>query len=105
MLDGAVELEAAVGLRLLDGAHVVGAVDEHHDGRGGEVDGVELACVEAEDARVLLRGGQAVDLHDHPLVGRAAVTTSLSLVGTKCWVLKSVNGSGVVTSTSTAHPT
>ena len=34
--------------------------------------------------------------------GRASVTTSLSSVGTKCWVLNSVNGSGVVTRTRTA---
>ena len=48
------------------------------------------------------RGRQAVDLHDDPLVGSASVTTSLSSVGTKCWVLNSVNGSGVVTRTRTA---
>ena len=66
------------------------------------MDGVEVPDVETEDARVLLRGRQAVDLHDHALVGAASVTTSRSSVGTKCCVLNSVNGSGVVTSTRTA---
>ena len=44
------------------------------------MDRVELVRVEAQDARVLLRGRQAVDLHDHALVG-TGLRDYQSLVG------------------------
>ena len=69
-LDRAVELEAAVGVDLLDRPHVVRPVDQYDDRRGRELPGLELVGVDAEDARVFLGRRQPVDLADDTRKGR-----------------------------------
>ena len=67
-LDGAVELETAAGLDSLDGAHVVGPVDEDDDRRGGEVRRAQRRRVDSQKPGVLLRRGKSVDLAHETLV-------------------------------------
>ena len=67
-LDGAVELEAAAGLDALDGAHVVGPVDEDDDRRGGEVRRSEAAAsTPRRRAYSCAAGRPLISLHEPPL--------------------------------------
>ena len=92
-LDGAEEGQAAVGVDLLDGAHVVGAVDEHDDRRRREVARGRARSPATPRMRAYSSAAGS------PLIsfttrrdGSASVTTSRSSVGTKCCVLNVLNG-------------